>query len=82
MINAGDMVRIWIDILDEQGAPVSGLPLTVTIMRPDGQSDTLTPTEDAPGHYSALYTIPLPGIYRVRWAAPGIVEWQILTAEM
>ncbi len=71
MIDLGDVVSLAVDITDANGDAANAGAVAVTITKPDGDSDNVTPSNPAPGRYQISYTPTLPGHHQVRWVATG-----------
>jgi hypothetical protein len=58
-------------IVDPDGIPTNPTTITLTVTRPDGTVDILTPTNTQAGTYAADYVPATAGLYSVRWLTTG-----------
>lgn len=71
MIDLGDVVSLAVDIVDTSGNAADAGAITVTITKPNGDSDALTPARQSQGRYVISYTPTLVGLHLVKWVATG-----------
>lgn len=70
----GQGVRIPATFKNTSGTLTDPSSVALTILKPDGSTDTLSPTHDSTGVYHADYTsTSLPGAYTWRWMGTGAV---------
>lgn len=71
MIDLGDVVSLAVEITDASGNLADATAVAVTITKPDGVSDSVTPTHPSTGRYEISYTPTEVGHYLVKWVASG-----------
>lgn len=67
----GDVVPLTVEIRDADGALADAGAVTLTVTKPDGTTDSPTPTNPETGHYQSDYVPATAGRYLVRWVATG-----------
>jgi Mg-chelatase subunit ChlD len=65
---SGDQATVTVDARTDAGGYLNGLTVTVNVIGPDGEAQTLTLVQVAPGRYSGTFTPSVEGAYLIRVA--------------